>query len=573
MRAAAVWTAAGSLVLTALAATPAGGAVPAPGAQAGPGPAGSPGFAAADPRRTAAAEQRGVRVAAARARAAGIRFGACPDARDMPATVECGTVTVPLDYAHPDGRTIRLTVSRARATHRDPRNSKRKVPRQGALVYNPGGPGGDGMSFPVVGLLPEWKRVAAAYDLVGYAPRGVGRSAPLSCEDPKGFFKAPSAAPTHPSQAYKERRIAEARAYAQGCARRAGAALRHYTSLNNARDLDVLRAALGEDRLTYLGASYGTYFGALYATLFPTHVRRMVFDSAVNPDPARVWYRNNLAQSAAFEARWADFREWVARHDGVFRLGRTADEVQAAYDLARQRLAHKPAGGTVGPGQLQGAFLTTGYYDDAWPAGARALSAYLKGDEKPLVALAAPHRDGAAAAENGAAVYTAVECNDAAWPTDFAVWDRDNTRLARVAPFETWGNVWTNLPCAYWPAPRQRPLDVRTGPGEVPAVLVLAAERDAATPYEGALELHRRLAGSALVTERDSGTHGIAYGPNACVNAYVDAYLLQGRLPGRRAGCAPHAEPRPDGPTFQESRTRRLRDALAGGTARPAGTR
>ncbi|MER6978547.1 alpha/beta hydrolase, partial [Streptomyces carpinensis] len=519
-----------------------------------------------------AAELRGTVLAASRARAAGIDFGSCPKAQDLPGTVECGTVSVPLDYAHPDGRTIRLTVSRVRATHTDPRNSKRRVPRQGALVFNPGGPGGDGMSFPLIGLLPEWKRVAAAYDLVGYAPRGVGRSAPLSCEDPKSFYKAPSPAPTHPSESYKRQRVAEARAYARGCARRAGGDLRFYNSLDNARDLDVLRAALGEERLTFMGASYGTYFGALYATLFPSHVRRMVFDSAVNPDPAHIWYRNNLDQSTAFEARWRDFREWAARHHDVYGLGRTAGAVQAGYDRALRRLAAKPAGGTVGPGQLQAAFLNSGYDDDSWPGGAKALSAYLKGDDKPLVALAAPYRAGAAEAENGAAVYTAVECNDAPWPADFRVWDRDNTRLARVAPFETWSNVWSNLPCAYWPAPRQRPLDVRTGPGELPPTLVLAAERDAATPYEGALELRRRLAGSRLVTERDAGTHGIAYGPNRCVNAYVDAYLLQGRLPERNAACAPHSEPRPDGPTFQETRARELRRALGGkAERRPAG--
>ncbi|MFF9125160.1 alpha/beta hydrolase [Streptomyces sp. NPDC014889] len=546
MTAAAVWTAAGSLVLTALTGAPA---------------------------TSAAAQPRGTVVAAARARAAGIEFGACPKARELPRTMECGTVQVPLDYAHPDGRRIRLAVSRVRATHKDPRNSKRRVPRQGSLVFNPGGPGADGTSFPLMGLLPEWRRVASAYDLVGYAPRGVGRSAPLSCQDPKEFFRAPTPAPAHPSRAYKEQRVAEAKAYAGGCARRAGEDLRHYNSLNNARDLDVLRAALGEDRLTFVGASYGTYFGALYATLFPSHVRRMVFDAAVDPAPDRIWYRANLDQSAAFETRWADFRKWAARHDDVYGLGRTAGQVQKSYDRARERLAAEPAGGRVGPGQLQGLFLTAGYYDDYWPGSAKALSAYLKGDPKPLVALAAPHREGAARAENGSAVYTAVECDDAPWPTDFAVWDRDNTRLARVAPFETWSNVWANLPCAYWPAPRQRPLDVRTAPGELPPTLILAAERDAAAPYRGALQLRARLAGSVLVTERGAGTHGIAGGPNACVNAYLDAYLLQGRLPLWQAACAPRAEPRPDGPTFQESRARRLRESLKSATGRTGVTR
>ncbi|GAA4041650.1 alpha/beta hydrolase [Streptomyces shaanxiensis] len=535
MRAPALYSVAGALLLTALSTAPAGSTT------------------AAAPR---ADVRDGTAVAAARAAAAGIAFGACPKKLELPDDVKCGTVSVPLDYANPHGKQIRLTVSRMRATHKDPNNSKRRVPRQGALVYNPGGPGASSLHFPLIGVLPAWKRLAGAYDLVGYAPRGVGPSAPISCENPKQFFKGATHLPTYPSEPYKRERIAQAKAYARGCAERTGSALQHYNSLNNARDLDVLRAALGEDRLTFMGASYGTYFGALYATLFPSHVRRMVFDSAVNPDPGQIWYRSNLLQSAAFEGRWADFRQWVAKHHAVYGLGATPDEVLRTYEKVRARLAVEPAGGKVGTGQLQEAFLQVGYYDDYWPARAQVLSAYLKGDPKPLIELAAPATESAAEEENTNAVYTAVECNDAPWPTDWAVWDRDNTRLARVAPFETWDNAWMNLPCAYWQMPRQKPLDVRTGPGEVPPVLILAAERDAATPYEGALEMQRRLSGSVLVTERDSGTHGIAYGPNACVNGYIDAYLLSGRLPERRAACEGHPEPKPERP--EDRRAKKL---------------
>ncbi|WP_079102785.1 alpha/beta hydrolase [Streptomyces sp. TP-A0356] len=520
MRAVALHSAAGALLLTGLVAVPADGAAARPGD----------------------AELRGTAVAAQRAAAAGIHFGRCPEEHDTGRGLQCGTVSVPLDYAHPDGKRIRLTVSRSRAT------GEGRAVRQGALVYNPGGPGASGTDFPRVGHLPQWRRIAAAYDLVGYDPRGVGRSAPLICQDPQRALRGPSQSPTEPSPSYKRERIAEARAYARGCARNAGSALRHYNSLNNARDLEVLRAALGERKLTFMGASYGTYFGALYATLFPSHVRRMVFDSAVNPASERIWYRNNLDQSAAFENRWADFRAWTARHDDVYGLGTTAGAVLHSYERARARLAAEPAGDTVGPGQLQRAFLQAGYYDDYWPQLALALSAYLKGDPKPLVEAAAPHPEQAAEAENGNAVYTAVECNDAPWPTDWKVWDRDNTALARVAPFETWDNVWANLPCAYWPVPRQRPLDVRTAPGALPPTLILAAQRDAATPYEGARELNRRLSGSVLVTERDAGRHGIGGGPNSCVNGYLDTYLLDGRLPERSASCAPHPQPRPHRP-------------------------
>ncbi|MFC9603537.1 alpha/beta hydrolase [Streptomyces niveus] len=518
----------GSLVLSTLTAAPAGGAD----------------FAGTS------SEARGTVVAAKRAAAAGITFRACPKAEMLPAPLKCGTVEVPLDYTRPDGERIKLTVSRVKASGKTGAaggegKAVETVRRQGALVYNPGGPGSSGMAFPLAAKMPEWKRIAAAYDMVGYAPRGVGRSAPLSCQNAADFAKAPTLAPTYPTESYKRERISRAKAYAQGCARNAGASLRHYTSLNNARDLDVLRAALGEKKLSFMGASYGTYFGALYASLFPSHVRRMVFDSAVNPAPDQIWYRNNLDQSFAFERRWADFRAWVAKHDATYHLGTTPDEVQRNYERVRAEVAHRPAGGKVGPGQLHAAMLGVGYYDDYWAIRATALSEFLKGNTKPLVDQAAPRAAAAVDNENSNAVYTAVECNDAPWPTDWKVWDRDNTRLAEVAPFETWDNAWMNLPCAFWPAQRQKPADIRTSAGELPPTLILAAERDAATPYPGALELQRRLAGSVLVTERGAGTHGIAGGTNECVNDHVEAYLLTGKAPVRRAECAPHAEPNP----------------------------
>ncbi|MFD9871865.1 alpha/beta hydrolase, partial [Streptomyces niveus] len=518
----------GSLVLSTLTAAPAGGAD----------------FAGTS------SEARGTAVAAKRAAAAGITFRACPKAEMLPAPLKCGTVEVPLDYSRPDGQRIKLTVSRVKASGRTGAaggegKAVETVRRQGALVYNPGGPGSSGMAFPLAAKMPEWKRIAAAYDMVGYAPRGVGRSAPLSCQNAADFAKAPTLAPTYPTESYKRERISRAKAYAQGCARNAGASLRHYTSLNNARDLDVLRAALGEKKLSFMGASYGTYFGALYASLFPSHVRRMVFDSAVNPAPEQIWYRNNLDQSFAFERRWADFRAWVAKHDATYHLGTTPDEVQRNYERVRAEVAHRPAGGKVGPGQLHAAMLGVGYYDDYWPVRATALSEFLKGNTKPLVDQAAPRAAAAVDNENSNAVYTAVECNDAPWPTNWKVWDRDNTELAAIAPFETWDNAWMNLPCAFWPAQRQKPADIRTSAGELPPTLILAAERDAATPYPGALELQRRLAGSVLVTERGAGTHGIAGGTNECVNDHVEAYLLTGKTPVAAAEGAPAARRKP----------------------------
>lgn len=512
-------------------------------------PAHATGTAPPDPLGGTAAESAGAALVARRAAAAaaagggggGLDFRTCPAVEGLPAPVRCATLRVPLDYARPDGPQISLTVSRVAAS------GAHGAVRQGALVHNPGGPGASGMRFPLLAGLPGWERIAAAYDLVGYAPRGVGRSAPLSCQDPAAHAQGPTQVPVEPSPEYKRQRVAAARAYAHGCARRAGAALRTYTTLNNARDLHVLRAALGEDKLTFMGASYGTYLGAVYATLHPDRVRRMVLDSAVDPDPRRIWYRNNLDQAPAFERRWYDFRAWVARHHATYGLGATAAAVGASYERVRDAVARTPAGGVVGTGELRAAYLQAAYYDDVWPDRAAVLAAFLRGDPQPLTTQAAPDPAAAAEAENATAVYTAVLCNDASWPADWETWDRDNTELARTAPFETWANAFLNLPCAYWPVgERQRPVAVGAQSARLPRTLVVAAERDGATPYPGALELQRRLGTEAsLVTETGAGSHGVAGGRNACVDRHVERYLLTGDTPGWRVTCAPHPEPAP----------------------------
>ncbi|WP_445397021.1 alpha/beta hydrolase [Streptomyces sp. LE64] len=502
-----------------------------------PGPA-----AAAGQPAGPVAETAGVRVAAARAAAHGVRFGPCAEQEDLPAPVECGTVEVPLDYAHPDDRRLTLTVSRLPALGTDAAGER--VAHQGPLVFHPGG-GAGSRYFPLVGELPTWRRIAGAYDLVGYAPRGTDRSAPLSCQEPRHFVKAPTPSPARPSTSYKKERAAEAASYARGCARRAGDALAHHTTANGARDLDVLRAALGEERLTFMGVGSATYLGAVYATLFPARVRRMVLDSALDPRPERIGYPQHLDRAAAVERRWTDFLAWVARHDDTYGLGGSTASVRRSYEEVRAAVAAEPAGDRVGPGQLHRAFLRAVAYDDHWPLLAAALDAFHEGRPELLVAQAAPVPDAAAEEENAYAVRTATACNDAPWPTDFTVWDADHTAAAEAAPFGTWEEAWAVLPCAYWPAPRQEPPVVGADAEVLAPTLVLAAERDAIAPYRGARELHAALGGSRLVTERGAGQHGLGGGPNDCVGAHLDAYLLDGTLPAADAECAAHPEPRP----------------------------
>ncbi|KOV70442.1 tripeptidyl aminopeptidase [Streptomyces sp. AS58] len=498
--------------------------------------------ASAESRHGEGREARGVAIAADRAARTGIDWQDCPPDWGLEKPIRCGYVTVPLDYAEPYGKQIRIAVDRIG-------NTGTKEERQGALVYNPGGPGGSGLRFPrrVTTANPLWAKTAEAYDFVGFDPRGVGKSAPISCVDPQEFVKAPKPDPVPDSEADKRAQRKLAREYAEGCQERSGAMLPHMTTPNTARDLDVVRAALGERKLNFLGVSYGTYLGAVYGTLFPGHVRRMVVDSVVDPSREKIWYQANLDQDVAFETRWRDWQDWVAQNDATFHLGDTRAEVQAEWLELRATAKKEPIGGVVGPAELVGFFQSAPYYDSSWVPVATVFSAYVAGDTQALVDAAAPDPSdtaGNAASENGNAVYTAVECADAKWPTSWRKWDRDNTRLHRDHPFLTWSNAWLNLPCATWPAKQNTPLDVRTGKG-LPPVLIVQSERDAATPYGGAVELHQRFKGSRLITEKGAGSHGVTGLVNPCVNDRVDAYLLTGKVDTRDVTCRPHALPKP----------------------------
>ncbi|MFI5757722.1 alpha/beta hydrolase [Streptomyces sp. NPDC051569] len=497
---------------------------------------------AAHDTAASAAAALGAAIAAQRAARKGIDWQDCPADWAFEKPIQCGSVSVPLDYARPYGRQITIAVDRIA-------NTGTKTERQGALVYNPGGPGGSGMAFPrrVITKNAIWADAAKAYDFVGFDPRGVGHSTPISCVDPQEFVKAPKPDPVPGSEADKRAQRKLAAEYADGCEERSGWMLPHMTTPNTARDLDVIRAALGEKKLNYVGVSYGTYLGAVYGTLFPAHVRRMVVDSVVNPSKEKIWYQANLDQDVAFEGRFQDWQDWVARNDAAFHLGKTPTAVRQQWDKLRAATAGKPVGGVVGPAELIGLFQSAAYYDSSWVPVATVWSAYVAGDTQALVDAAAPDMSdtkGNASAENSNAVYTAVECTDAKWPTSWQKWDRDNTRLHQDHPFLTWANAWMNLPCATWGVKQQTPVEVKTGKG-LPPVLIAQSTRDAATPYAGAVELHRRFQGSRLITEQDAGSHGITNLVNPCVNDRVKSYLLTGALDRQDVTCAAHATPKP----------------------------
>ncbi|MEU9103335.1 alpha/beta hydrolase [Streptomyces xanthophaeus] len=445
-------------------------------------------------------------------------------------TLQCASLKVPLDHDLPAGRQISLALTRVRHT---------AATSQGPLLVNPGGPGGSGRSLAgfVASALP--KDVAAQYDVIGFDPRGVGRSEPaLDCGN--GHF-SPVRPDSVPRDAATERaNLKRVRSFAESCRDKHADVLPHIGTVSAARDLEVLRTALGAEQISYFGYSYGTYLGAVYAKLHPGKVRRLVLDSVV--DPGGVWYEDNLAQDRAFDARHKAFLAWVAQHDATYGLGTDPARVEERWYAMREAVRRTPAGAKVGPSELEDTYMPGGYFNGYWPNLAEAFSAYaVKGDPKPLVA--AYGRFGAVepSAGNGYSVYTAVQCRDSAWPKDWNRWRADMWRTHAEAPFMTWNNAWYNAPCAFWPTESLQAPDVTND--ALPPALLLQATEDAATPFGGALSMRDKLKGAALVVEEGGGNHGIALSGNKCLDEKVAAYLRTGQAAD--ATCPAQAAPKP----------------------------
>ncbi|MEU6658188.1 alpha/beta hydrolase [Streptomyces sp. NPDC046821] len=465
---------------------------------------------------------------------AALTWKACAT-KDYPA-LQCASLKVPLDHDRPGGRQITVALSRIRHTAKT---------SQGPLLVNPGGPGGSGLSLAgfVAGALP--KEIAAQYDVIGFDPRGVGKSKPaLDCRP--GYFN-PVRPPSVPATPAIERAgVERAQAFAKACTAKYADVLPYIDTVSTVRDLDLIRAALGAPRINYFGYSYGTYLGAVYAKLYPHRVRRLVLDSIVDPDG--IWYDDNIGQDLAFNARHQAFLAWVARHDATYKLGKDPAKVEAEWYAMRTAVQKEPAGGKVGGGELEDTFLPGGYYNGYWPYLAEAFAAYVK-DKDPAPLVKTYKRFGAvdASGDNSYSVYTAVQCRDARWPRDWNTWHHDNWEAFAKAPFSTWNNAWYNAPCAFWPTSRLTPPDVTND--ELPPALLFQATDDGATPYEGGVSVHRKLRGSSMVVEQGGGNHGITLSGNACLDKYLTAYLGTGKVP-RGSGeadavCEKQPDPKP----------------------------
>jgi hypothetical protein len=281
----------------------------------------------------------------------------------------------------------------------------------------------------------------------------------------------------------------------------------------------------------------------------------------------------NLNQDIAFNRNVKIWFGWVAKYNKVYHLGRTERAVQQLWYAEKARLGKHPILGQVGPDEWTDIFLLAGYYQQTWLQLGAAWASWEHGHgtaaAKNLVALYqgsdTPGND------NGFAVYNAVQCTDVQWPLRWAKWSADNTRVNRIAPFETWDNAWFNAPCLYWKAPASRPTKVN-GRG-ISSALLIDETLDAATPFEGSLEVRKLFPHSVLLAEPGGTTHADSLSGNLCVDRTIAAYLENGTLPARNPHapwdktCKPLPRPVPTGsfaPNLSASSFRAVLSELRG---------
>ena len=445
---------------------------------------------------------------------------------------ECARLYVPFDYSRPAGPRFSLPVIELPAA--DPAS------RVGALVINPGGPGGSGVAYALGARSGEFtQNVLNRFNIVGFDPRGVGGSLPaVHCMTGPQLdtYFATNGDPANAAQLATL--VSESKLYAAECARNAAALLPYMGTVNAAKDMDVLRAALGEKALTYLGKSYGTYLGASYAQQFPSKVRALVLDGAVDPKASGL--QLDVTQAAGFESAFGQFAAWCASQQGC-PLGNSASGAEAKVaGLLSAATAH-PLNNLLGDGQpANGAMLQTGiaaalYERPEWPLLKSALSGAFGGDGTILVELADSllERNPNGTYSNLADAELSVDCVDRSWPRTVPAFAAAAAAAAKAAPLFGASNVWGSLPCAYWPV-QPEALNIRAA-GARP-ILVVGDLHDPATPYQWAVNLSRDLASGVLLGWNGEG-HTSYFQGSSCVDSTVDAYLISLHVPRSGTVC------------------------------------
>ncbi|MBU3063582.1 alpha/beta hydrolase [Nocardia sp. NEAU-G5] len=448
----------------------------------------------------------------------------CDDAALVAEGAACTEVEVPLDYGRPDGPSITIAVSRIPA--RDTAH------RRGVLLTNSGGPGTPGIdAFGLVGYVLE-PDVLSRYDLIGFDPRGVARSGRQQrCGWPVStpIRSAGVGLPGFVTETVLQAQLAA------DCLVGDQAWMRQLSTRNTARDMDVIRAALGADRISYYGVSYGTYLGAVYAQLFPGRSDRMVLDSAI--DPQRYWLGLQQDWGPAVEAAFDDWARWVAARDRQYHLGASAPEVRRRVQGLIDRAALSPI--VVEGFGFDDHLLPTVLWNmlrdarlnDALAASVRAITDAAQG-RAPQVPQEL-HQQIEADKHDEDSVMVQIWCADAPMPANPA-WYWNAIQAARPTQ-PIFAALANNIqPCAFWPPPVEPPTVVDNA---VPA-LILQATGDNRTPYPQAVALHRQMSGSRLITLADTRIHMVLRpGLSTCILDTTNRYFRDGTFPAQDHTC------------------------------------
>jgi pimeloyl-ACP methyl ester carboxylesterase len=492
-----------------------------------------------------------------------IAWAACTDGLQAYGA-QCGFLAVPLNYANPQGTKIKIAVSRIAHT-------SDASDYQGAIVADLTDAGGSGISQSTVGqALPA--SISGDYDWIGFDPRGVGASEPtLSCDATVDGYNRPAYAPSSPSALAAL--VKNAENYAQACAKTHSELLGNATTTDSAYDLDSLRKALGQTKLSYYGYFYGAYLGEVYASLYPTHVNKMILDSSI--DPKQAWFGFNLAQNAPLGQDLAQFAAWAAQYNSVYNLGTTAKAVEGEYYAALAKLTKTPADGDLGPDTWTDDFLLA-YNTGNWEDLAGVLEAYvLGGDASPIQEMYDANYS--ATNDNSFAMSLATECTDASWPHNWGTWIGDTEQQFRQSPFASWADTWFVAPCENWSAPSQ-PAAVVGGAKTPPILMVLDTTLAPSTTVQGTLAVRKLFPKSVLVesgaTPASSATSD-SCSPGTSIAEYLAAGILPTRVKGNTAdlGCPanPLPDPSTDGSATSSAKASKSPAAKAKALAGPAG--
>jgi pimeloyl-ACP methyl ester carboxylesterase len=456
-----------------------------------------------------------------------VRWRPCPDvpedlvgrsARNM--TYECATIKVPEDWAAPTGDTLEIALLRAR--------SSKQRDRIGSLVVNPGGPGGSGidaavyLSFgPQFGQLPD--EILERFDIVGFDPRGVSRSTPVDCipdadlDASFGYDPDPDTPTEFADLVALNKRIGDA------CGAKYGDELGLFATEQAARDMDAVRTAVGDEKLTYLGYSYGTLLGATYAQLFPQNIRAFVLDGAV--DPGQDLIAGSESQAKGFERAFGNFAAWCARTADRCPIAPDArGAVTAAIDKARVSPVTGDGGRVATAGWVFYAVISSLYTEQGWEDLAKAIDDLQSGDPSGVFELADAYaeRDNDGRYSNLFDANLAVNCADSTGSPSQARIRALQTQWRPKYPLFGAPLAVGLLTCAHWPAKRD-PYPTGAAKG-APPIVVVGTTGDPATPYEQTAKLAEMLGvGQVLTWEGEGHT---AYPQTACITEAVDRYLI-----------------------------------------------